>query len=332
MNWPLVSAIISTYNSEEFIIGRLDNLIGQTIFDKIEIVIVNSGSEQNEESIINEYLKKYTNIKYLRTKERETIYKAWNRGIKISEGKYVTNANTDDRLRNDALEILSKKLEENDQYAVVYADQFIVNQPNLPFEKIQNAERSFRKEFSVLTLLEEYIAGPQAMWKSALHFNDNIWFDENLEIAGDYDFICRVAQKYKLIKINEVLGSYYKSPDNRNKELQNIVKTVNESLSVSDKYLREYVRSISSEERKNILKKINMILIIPAPLYSLRRRFWKKYNPFFHIPSRAFYSFLGSLIAEMEGDIKSAIHYCKYYKDDQRVPLVANQFRHLEMK
>jgi glycosyltransferase involved in cell wall biosynthesis len=332
MNRPLVSAIVSTYNSEEFIRGRLDNLIEQTIFDKIEIVIVNSGSEQKEETIVNEYLQKHTNIKYIKTKERETIYKAWNRGIKISEGKYITNANTDDRLREDALELLSNNLDLYNDCALVYADQFITNEPNLQFASIKKAERSFRREFSMLTLLEEYIAGPQSMWRSSLHFIDNLWFDENLEIAGDYDFVCRIAQKYKLIKINEVLGSYYKSPDNKNKELQNINKTVNESISVSEKYAHEYIMTISSDERQKMLKKINSLLRIPSALYSLRRRFWKKHNPLYHIPSRAFYSFLGSLIAEIEGDIKSAKSYCDHYKDDERVPLISRQLKHLEMK
>jgi glycosyltransferase involved in cell wall biosynthesis len=332
MNQPLVSAIISTYNSEEFIKGRLDNLVEQTIFADIEIIIVNSGSEQNEETIINNYLSRYKNIKYLKTQERETIYKAWNRGIIISQGKYVTNANTDDRLRTDALEILSKKLEEHVDCAIVYADQYIVNEPNLSFDKIQNAEKSFRKEFLMLTLLEEYLPGPQSLWRSSLHFKDNIWFTERFEIAGDYDFVCRVAQKYKLIKINDVLGSYYKSLDKKNKELQNINETVNESLSVSEKYAREYISRISSEERKELLKRINKSLLVPKKIYTLHRRFWQKYRPRYHIPSRVFYSFIGSLISEYEGDVKTAISYCERYRGDFDAPLISRQLEHLEKK
>ena len=332
MSKPRVSAIISTYNSEEFIKGRLDNLIEQTIFDEIEIIIVNSGSEQNEESIVDEYLSKYKNIKYLKTKARETIYKAWNRGIKISSGKYITNANTDDRLRADALEILSKKLKDNDDCAIVYADQYIVNEPNLSFDQIKNSERSFRKEFAMLTLLEEYLPGPQSMWRSSLHFKDSIWFTENFEIAGDYDFVCRVAQKYKLIKINVVLGSYFKSPDNKNKELQNINKTVSESLAVSEHYAREYITHISSDERKKLLMSIDKTLLVPKKIYSLCRRFWQKYRPLYHIRSGVFCSFIGSLIAEYEGDVKTAISYCERYRGDLNAPLISRQLEHLEKK
>ena len=86
----LVSAIVSVYNCERFIRGCLEDLEQQTIADKLEIVVVNSGSQQNEEPIIKEFQTKYDNIVYIKTEERETIYKAWNRGIKTSSGKYIT--------------------------------------------------------------------------------------------------------------------------------------------------------------------------------------------------------------------------------------------------
>lgn len=54
MSEPIVSVIVSTYNSERFIRQRLENLIGQTIFYKTEIVVVNSGSRENEERIVHE--------------------------------------------------------------------------------------------------------------------------------------------------------------------------------------------------------------------------------------------------------------------------------------
>ena len=88
----LVSAIISIYNCEKFIRGCLEDLERQTIADRIEIVAVNSGSQENEKDIIREYQNKYSNIVYLETNKRETIYKAWNRGITAASGKYVTNA------------------------------------------------------------------------------------------------------------------------------------------------------------------------------------------------------------------------------------------------
>ena len=48
----LVSAIVSTYNAEQFTAGCLDNLEAQTLADRLEIIVVDSCSEQNERDIV----------------------------------------------------------------------------------------------------------------------------------------------------------------------------------------------------------------------------------------------------------------------------------------
>src|SRR5208337_1903982 len=95
----LVSAIVSTYNAERFLRGCLEDLEAQTIAARLEIIVVDSGSHQNEQAIVEEFQRRYNNIVYIRTEERESLYAAWNRGVKAARGKYLTNANTDDRHR-----------------------------------------------------------------------------------------------------------------------------------------------------------------------------------------------------------------------------------------
>ena len=62
----------------------MEDLESQTLAEKLEIIIIDSGSEQNERAIVEELKEKYSNIKYIRTENRETIYAAWNRGIVIT--------------------------------------------------------------------------------------------------------------------------------------------------------------------------------------------------------------------------------------------------------
>ncbi len=58
----LVSAIVSTYKSERFMRGLLEDLEAQTLADRLEIVIVDSNSPQNEGAIVKEFQKRYDNI------------------------------------------------------------------------------------------------------------------------------------------------------------------------------------------------------------------------------------------------------------------------------
>ncbi|MBK8000463.1 MAG: glycosyltransferase [Verrucomicrobia bacterium] len=204
---PLVSAIVSTYNNERFMEGRLRDLVAQTLGERLEIIVVDSGSQENEGAIVKRFMEKHSNIRYIRTEERERIYQAWNRGIHAARGKYITNANTDDRLRRDALEILASELESNPKAALVYADFFITNTENEDFHAHTRTGYSIKPDFAPDIMLDGCHMGPQPMWRRSLH-EELGWFDESLFAAGDYDFWCRVATKHPMLHVQEFLGLY----------------------------------------------------------------------------------------------------------------------------
>ncbi len=205
-----LSAIVSTYNSERFIRGCLEDLISQTLYKKgeLEIVIVNSASEENEEEIIKEFLSKYENIKYIKTKEREGVYAAWNRGIKASSGKYITNANTDDRHKKNGLEILVSALENNPWAVLAYGNSLITENENESFENCTVSGYLDWPDFDKEKLLEFCFIGPHPVWRRSLH-EEFGYFNEDLISAGDYEFWLRIAQKYQFIHVNEYVGLYW---------------------------------------------------------------------------------------------------------------------------
>lgn len=204
----MVSAIVSTYNSEKFIEGKINDLLSQTIADKLEIIIIDSNSQQNEKSIIEKYQQKFNNIKYLRTENRETVYQAWNRGIKMASGKYLTNSNTDDRLRSDALQVMVDYLEAHPEEALVYADFYITGYDNQTFEKHIRTGYSIKPDFNPDIMLHGCHMGPQPVWRKSVHEKIGL-FNEALKAAGDYEMWCRmVASGYKLKHLQEFLGLY----------------------------------------------------------------------------------------------------------------------------
>jgi glycosyltransferase involved in cell wall biosynthesis/ADP-heptose:LPS heptosyltransferase/2-polyprenyl-3-methyl-5-hydroxy-6-metoxy-1,4-benzoquinol methylase len=207
----LVSAIVSTYNSEKFIRGCLQDLVEQTLYPKgqLEIVVVNSGSQQDEEAIVREFQSRYKNIVYIKTK-REGLYSAWNRAVKVASGQFLTNANTDDRHRKDAFEVMANTLLKNTDIALVYGDQIVTDTPNSTFENHQAVEIAKRPEFSRQRLLFGCCVGSQPMWLKSLH-DELGGFDETLTCAGDWDFWLRVAGKYGFKHIPESLGLYYRN-------------------------------------------------------------------------------------------------------------------------
>ncbi len=210
---PKVSAIVSTYNSEIFIEGCLLDLTSQTLFEEgnLEIVVVDSGSEQNEGDIVKKFRDTFENITYTKTPVRESLYQAWNRGIKLAKGEYVTNANTDDRHRKDALGLLAGYLEEYPGIDLVYSDCYVSTQPNQPFESNDHSRVYRYPTFFAPESLLHFQFGIHPMWRKSVH--DQIgYFDESYRVAGDYDFNLRFAAFSKAEHIPEVLGLYYLSP------------------------------------------------------------------------------------------------------------------------
>jgi glycosyltransferase involved in cell wall biosynthesis len=180
----------------------------QTIADKLEIIIVNSGSQENEEAIVHEYQQKYNNIVYIKTEQREGLYSAWNRAVKVARGTFLTNANTDDRHRNDALEIMADTLLANPDTALVYGDQICTDTPKGTFANHHATNMAKRPEYSHERLLFGCCVGSQPMWRNSLH-TELGYFDDTLTCAGDWDFWLRTSRKYNFKHIPEFLGLYY---------------------------------------------------------------------------------------------------------------------------
>jgi len=206
-NGYFVSAIVSTYNSERFMRGCLEDLENQTIADKIEIIVVDSGSEQDEESIVKEFQRKYSNIKYIKTENRENVYAAWNRAIKAATGKYITNANTDDRHRRDVFEVMVRALNENPEVGAVYADSTITTRENETFDN-NSAKYYFRRpNYTLRQMLIFSLFGPHPMWRRSVHETLG-YFDPSFEVAGDYNFFIQLAWRFGALHIREKLGLY----------------------------------------------------------------------------------------------------------------------------
>jgi glycosyltransferase involved in cell wall biosynthesis len=205
-----VSAIVSTYNSGKFIRDCLQDLIEQTLYIKglLEIIVIDSASEQNEQEIVREFQKTYRNIVYHRTSERETLYSSWNRAIKMSCGAYITNANTDDRHRPDALEVMASYLDTHPQTTLVYADQLITTTPNDTWETTKANQRWNWPSFDYSELERRCILGSQPMWRKSLHEKYG-YFRSELTSAGDYEFWLRIGKTENIVRLPEILGIYY---------------------------------------------------------------------------------------------------------------------------
>lgn len=224
-----VTAIVSVYNSRKFIFGKLQDLTEQTLYKKglLEIIIVNTASPGGEDTIIRKFLNSYPHIRYLVTSQRETVYAAWNRGILLAQAPLITNSNTDDRLRPDALEVMSDALLKVDESSVLaYCRSYIHHIPNQQWSPRIHYTSIYQNPKEAP--LGHHEIGPNPVWKRFLHERFGL-FDARYRAAGDHVYFTQVAQVFNFLEIPEVLGLWYRDKKNKSNlgfQSENELKTI----------------------------------------------------------------------------------------------------------
>ncbi len=226
-----VSAIVSAYYAEEYLQGRLENLAEQSIPPEIKVVCQEGSFE---EVIARKFrLKNLYELTLVLTKDIPTIYSAWNQGIAVAKGAFITNANCDDRLRAPSLEIMANELDRHPKYAVVYGDQEIVTVlGGITVGNFNWLEGGFPE------LLHGCFVGPMPMWRKALHDKYGL-FDASYRVAGDYEFWLRIASKgEKFLHLRAPVGVYLDRPESA--EHRESVRTAWETSRIRSLYKKEY--------------------------------------------------------------------------------------------
>ena len=105
-----VSVVVPVYNTEAFLAQCLDSLTGQTL-DDIEIVVVNDGSPDGSQAIIDDYAARFPGKIVALTKPNGGLGSARNLGIERATGRYIGFVDSDDFVEPDMYRHLYEEAE-----------------------------------------------------------------------------------------------------------------------------------------------------------------------------------------------------------------------------
>jgi glycosyltransferase involved in cell wall biosynthesis len=111
MGNPFFTIIIPTYNHEKFLRKAIDSVIAQS-FPDWEIVVVNDGSTDNTQKIIEDYSLKDSRITPIYKTNGGTA-SAINMGVENAKGEWICWLSSDDWYETDKLEIHKRYIEQN---------------------------------------------------------------------------------------------------------------------------------------------------------------------------------------------------------------------------
>lgn len=105
---PKVSIIVPVYNVEKYLRRCLDSLVMQTL-SEIEIIVVNDGTKDNSQVIIDEFVQKYPNKVHSYIKENGGLGDARNFGLQFASAQYIGFIDSDDYVEHNMYELMYLK-------------------------------------------------------------------------------------------------------------------------------------------------------------------------------------------------------------------------------
>lgn len=106
---PLITVIVPVFQVERYLPSCLESICKQT-YENLEIILVDDGSHDRCPEICDAWAKKDARIRVIH-KENEGVSAARNTGLAVATGKYIAFVDSDDRLRENALQAMLERIQ-----------------------------------------------------------------------------------------------------------------------------------------------------------------------------------------------------------------------------
>lgn len=235
---PKISIIIPVYNAQEYLERCLDSVCNQTLKD-IEIICVNDCSKDNSLQILQDYSKKYPNLKIIDCKVNGGESAARNKGLEIATGEYLAFVDNDDTIDLDFYEKLyslakDKNLDiaKGDCYEIEPDKTLLKGDDNEILDKNNHEKLFFRTHWWT------------AIYKRTLVAENNIRFREDIILGGDIIFLNQMLLAAKTF--DYIYGTYYyhyqreNSGDSAFLSIEKIKSTINSYKTIIDNLTKNY--------------------------------------------------------------------------------------------
>lgn len=152
----MVSIIIVTYNSADYIIDCLNSIYQYTYTFPIQIIVIDNNSKDLTLEKIKQFNRK---IEVVQNRQNYGFAKACNQGIKISKGEYILFLNPDTVFKNNALNELYSFMEETSSSDVWCVGAQLYDEDNLPLissRKFPTLTDVFLEQFGIKNLVNSF--------------------------------------------------------------------------------------------------------------------------------------------------------------------------------
>jgi glycosyltransferase involved in cell wall biosynthesis len=191
---PLVSVMMTVYNSAQFLGAAIDSILSQT-YPHFEFLIVDDGSTDNSASIVKSY--QDSRIVFMENPGNRGIVYSRNRILTAAKGKYIAVLDSDDIALPNRLEKQVEFLENNTEYGMCGSYFRVIN---------HRGQRMYNVKFPVTDKeLKTYLWFGNSFCHSTVLMNTEIarqsMYPESFPLGEDYalwQYFAQVSRIYNL--------------------------------------------------------------------------------------------------------------------------------------
>lgn len=259
MDTPLVTIIVPVYNSEKYLEQCIQNLLNQT-YHNLQIILVNDGSTDRSLDICKRTTDQRVEVY---SKQNGGASSARNVGIAYRKGEYILFVDSDDYLKDNAVEMLVSTAVSNNADCVYYEADNDAENTSIKVKKdglshaIQYPTTDGNNLIELILEQKNYHAVPflyfakSSLYDKGLRFEEGIMFEDELfsfELLRSCGKV--VCLKQKLYLRNVRSGSVMTSSGKEEFRFQSITVVFERLLeqfakSKDDKVLNTYLSRIA---------------------------------------------------------------------------------------
>jgi GT2 family glycosyltransferase len=205
-----VSVVIPFHNRGRFLDRAIASVLNGN-WPRVEVICVNNCSTDNGAAVVQAWVDKDSRVRLLEN-DRNVIARALNLGVAHATGRYVAQLDSDDEYTPRTLEAAVEGLEANPEWGLAVSYYELISEDGEPLTELGIIKHL---EYDPNNHLRVDGAGAVRVWQRAV-IEEMGGFDEEHygDFAEDYDLVARVAEKYTVGKLHEVLYRYRRHPDN----------------------------------------------------------------------------------------------------------------------
>mgnify|MGYP004494858807 CR=1 FL=1 len=175
-----VSIIVPVYNVEEYLDKCLNSLVNQTLKD-IEIIVVNDGTRDNSQDIIDKYKEKFPKLIKAYKKENGGLSSARNYGLDKASGEYISFIDSDDYIDVNMMKEMYNKAHDNNFDVVVCDMEYIYKNYTKVVSSLIDIDLKDKEEIKK-HMINIYPAACNKIYKKNiikdLKFKEGVWYED----------------------------------------------------------------------------------------------------------------------------------------------------------